>query len=412
MTSEYGIPALKGSAATNFPFFQTQLQRHLEGVGESRLIDPTYRLPQKTVVTQLLNPFWVDPDVVQAQGSSSTTIEPTPDHQQDKWITSTTTVQDDIVTSYSPGLKEAGGIKEIPYKILNAQMIGMFSRLLDTSLHHLLVYNRNINTTYSAAAVYHAIKAHFSCSVWMTKDDLVRRWEDIRVCTDPEFTYNQILALNQECIQAGQGYSDFQAASKFVHLLQTADKRAYIHLLTELARVGEQAHISQMWFVAQVTWKQIKAEQATPAPSQHLGMAAQGPPSRTCIWCTAPGHIAERCFAKDPDNMTKYPQQRWNNNGPSESMKRRYNRKMTQKEATDLYKGSGTSTPYASHQVALAWTPPPIYTAVPVSTLQSLDQLQGRVPTTITDPEPVTDLELAMQAQTIGDGTPATSNLW
>ena len=85
---------------------------------------------------------------------------------------------------------------------------------------------------------------------------------------------------------------------------------------------------------------------------------------------------------------------------------------MTQKEATDLYKGSGTSTPYASHQAALAWTPPPIYTAATPSTLQSAHQQQGRVPTTITDPEPVTDLELAMQAQTIGDETPATSNLW
>jgi hypothetical protein len=34
MTSEYGIPALKGKGSTNFPFFQTQLCRHLEGVGE------------------------------------------------------------------------------------------------------------------------------------------------------------------------------------------------------------------------------------------------------------------------------------------------------------------------------------------------------------------------------------------
>ena len=85
---------------------------------------------------------------------------------------------------------------------------------------------------------------------------------------------------------------------------------------------------------------------------------------------------------------------------------------MTQVEATDLYKGLTRQAPPAAHQASLAWTPPPIYTAVPVSTLQSFDKLQGSVPTTITDPEPVTDLELAMQAQTIGDGAPNTSNLW
>jgi hypothetical protein len=274
MTSETGIPALK-CASTNFPFWETQLRRHLDGVGESRIIDPSYRLPTKNNVTRSLNPFWVDPDVAPTGSSSQTQV--TSDQQDPsphtapatKYITSTTTVPVDVVDSYSPGLKEAGGVKEIPYKILNAQMINMFSRLLDTSLHHLLVFSRTINPAYSAAAVFMQIKAHFSCSVWMTKDALVRRWEGIKVCTDPEATYNEILALNQECIEAGQGYSEFQVASKFVHLLQTADKRAYIHLLTELAKVGEQAQISQMWFVAQVTWKQIKDEQATPTPSQH-----------------------------------------------------------------------------------------------------------------------------------------------
>jgi hypothetical protein len=32
----------------------------------------------------------------------------------------------------------------------------------------------------------------------MDKDDLTKKWEDIRFCTDPEVTYNQLLALNQE----------------------------------------------------------------------------------------------------------------------------------------------------------------------------------------------------------------------
>ena len=109
--------------------------------------------------------------------------------------------------------------------------------------------------------------------------------------------------------------------------------------------------------------------------------------------------------------MTKYPHQNWNNNGPPEFMKRRYYKKMTQMEATAMQQGRSSST-HASHQASLARTPPPIYTAATPSTLQSSHQLQGSVPTTITDPEPVTDLELGMQAQTIGDGEPNTSNLW
>ena len=83
-----------------------------------------------------------------------------------KWITNTTTVTNEIVNSYSPGLDKAGGAKDIPYQILNSQMISMFSRLLDKSLHHLLVVHRNINPLGSAAAMFKAIKTHFSCSAW------------------------------------------------------------------------------------------------------------------------------------------------------------------------------------------------------------------------------------------------------
>ena len=133
-------------------------------------------------------------------------------------------------------------------------MISMFSRLLDKSLHHLLVCHRNINPLGTAAAVFKAIKTHFSCSAWMTKDALVRKCEDIRVCKDPEATYNQLLEVNQECSKAGTRYSEFHVASKFVHLMQTADDRAYIHLLTELARIGENSSILHLWHIAQVTW--------------------------------------------------------------------------------------------------------------------------------------------------------------
>jgi hypothetical protein len=210
----------------------------------------------------------------------------------------------------------------------------MFSRLLDTSLHHLLIYSRNINPLGAAASVFKAIKAHFSCSVWMNKYALTRKWEDMRVCTDPAATYNEILDLNQECTEACAGYTEFQVASKFVHLLQTAHDTAYIHLLTELARVGENASISQMWFIAQITWNQIKAVKARNSPpSQHLGMSAscqQGQrkspsdynnPHEPCDWCGGP-HLESRCFAKDPENVWKWPQRCWVKGPPPSILKR------------------------------------------------------------------------------------------
>ncbi len=173
MTSEYSIPALK-SKSTNYPFFETSLRRHLDGVAELRIIDSSYRLPTKTVVARSLNPFWIEP-AVPTVPASVTPIPPTPEDPTlaphptvvtkpvQQWITTTTTMTNEIVSTYSPGLDKASGAKEIPYQILNSQMISMFSRLLDKSLHHLLVVPRNINPLGAAAAVFKTIKTHFSC---------------------------------------------------------------------------------------------------------------------------------------------------------------------------------------------------------------------------------------------------------
>jgi hypothetical protein len=264
--------------------------------------------------------------------------------------------------------------------------------------------------------VFKAIKAHFSCSVWMNKDALTRKWEDIRVCTNPEVTYNAILELNQECTEASAGYSDFQVASKFFHLLQSAHDTSYIHLLTELARVGENASINQMWYIAQITWKQIKAVEArTPSPSQHLGMSAQGPKFGPCLWCTKPGHSSDRCYAKDPANLTKLPRSTWVNSEAPEYMKARYNKKFTQEEATKM---AHQSTPRQHHQASVAWAPPPIYTAVPSQDQAStstthIDRHRQKGRYNFLVPEKVTEQQLAMPAQAvIGDGQPDASNLW
>jgi hypothetical protein len=91
----------------------------------------------------------------------------------------------------------------------------------------------------------------------MNKDALTPKWERTRVCFDPEVTFNELLALNQECVEVGSGYTDFQAASKFVHLLQTCHDTAYIHLLTELARTRMNSNIINLWYIAQITYNQL-----------------------------------------------------------------------------------------------------------------------------------------------------------
>jgi hypothetical protein len=331
MTSEWAIPALQ-ETSTNFPYFEACTRRHLEGLLELRLIDPNYRLPVKETVTQELNPKWVDPAVVVTEGSSAGKRDPMAAPQ---WIPRSTFATVDLVNTYSPGLDKAGGVKEIPYAMLNNQCINMFARLLDKSLHHLLNYNRTINPHGASAAVFAAIKAHFSCSIWMDKDDLTRAWEDIRVCTDPEVTYNRLLALNQECKEAGVGHSDFQVASKFVHLLQTADDRAYMHLLTELARKGESSQIKDLWFIAQITWKQLKVLQArAPPPSHHLGMSASADrwPAVICEWCGAPHHDMDQCYSKDITNIQRHPQPNWRGVIPQSTLDK-YTHNLSREEA-------------------------------------------------------------------------------
>jgi hypothetical protein len=237
----------------------------------------------------------------------------------------------------------------------------------------------------------------------MSKDFLIRKWEDIRECHDPEETYNLLLEVNQECSEAGSPYSDFQVASKYVHLLQTADDRAYIHLLTELARMGENCHILQIWHITQVTWNQIKkVNKRTPPPSQHLGMNAQTQPRRQCLWCTGSGHSADRCYAKDPINLTKFPHHLWGSTGPPDFMKQRYHKQFTQEEATAMVRSTRASGQH--HRASLAWTPPPIFHAAPSEASTSSTDFPRQ-------PE-LSEPETAMLAQTVSDGMPHVNNLW
>jgi hypothetical protein len=184
----------------------------------------------KEVVSKEPNPKWTDQTAAGSDGSSGSaatttdgTVKVTP--QLDvmappQWIYKTTFDLEEVVKTFNPSLDRADRSRNVPYTLLNQQCINMFVRLLNRSLHYLLIYNETINPHDAATSVFKNIKQHFSCSAWMNKDSLNQKWEAIRVCSDPEEAYNELLALNQECLEAGSGYTEFQVASKFVYLLQ------------------------------------------------------------------------------------------------------------------------------------------------------------------------------------------------
>jgi hypothetical protein len=144
--------------------------------------------------------------------------------------------------------------------------------------------------------------------------------------------------------------------------------------------------IRDLWFIAQITWNQLKAISARPPPaSHHLGMSAsyqqgQGrnpkgrPVHGPCEWCGAALHDMDRCYSKDPENLKKFPTHNWPNGVPPESILRKYHKEFPQNEARNMVKASRQAhmqkqaPPAMLQQSAnVAWTAPDIYSAVPAS---------------------------------------------
>jgi hypothetical protein len=138
----------------------------------------------------------------------------------------------------------------------------------------------------------------------------------------------------------------------------------------------------------------------------------------------------ERCYSRDPANLKKYPNRQWVNGEPPESIKRRYFKKHSQVEARNLLNGQQRPASPATHQANVAWTPPPIYSAVPgvasTSSPQSpkkdspeekpdpyeLYRQRSRYDFFVPEPE-MNPNHLAMPAEaSVGDGFPDISNLW
>jgi hypothetical protein len=255
MSGEHGIPLLS-SSSMNWMHFSTMLASHLASIGESRLIDFNHSLPMKEIVTQTPNPKWVDGDVapcVSSASSESASTDPPPRVQVPKYYNAIHLETDPMVKSYSPGLDKLSGKKFVLYHLLNQQLISLFARLIDKSLHHLLHCPAGADPYATARNVYRNIRRHFQGQEWINKDILSHKWNSITVCLSPETTYNELLRVNAEFTSVGVGHSDEEMATKFAHLLQTHHPTAYIGLFTDLARAAETATIQMLWHSAQIT---------------------------------------------------------------------------------------------------------------------------------------------------------------
>jgi hypothetical protein len=136
----------------------------------------------KEVVSKELNPKWTKQNAAGSEGSSGSAATANDgtvkvDNQPHlmappQWIFKTKYYIEEVVETYSPSLDRADRSRNVPYTLFNQQCINMFVRLLDKSLHHLLIFNETINPHGVATSVFKNTKQHFSCSEWMNKDAL------------------------------------------------------------------------------------------------------------------------------------------------------------------------------------------------------------------------------------------------
>ena len=143
-------------------------------------------------------------------------------------------------------------------------------------------------------------------------------------------------------------------------------------------------------------------------------MYAQAP-RKGCTWCTGGGHTIDRCYAKDPENVTRFPHSSWVNGEALEFVKLKYNKKHTQEEARNMVNRLSRPSPAHYHQASLALTPPPIYTAVTsnnqASSSTSTDRYRQEGRYNFLVPETVTEQEQCLLRQLEMDClTPATSS--
>jgi hypothetical protein len=140
---------------------------HLSSIGESRRLDFNHTLPLKEVLTKTLNPKWVpgaEATSVSSEGSGSSGTDPTarePVMQIPQFYNVPHWETDPMVDSFSPGLDKLSGVKTVPFHLLNQQLISLFARLLDKSLHHLRFCPAGSDPYATSRNAYRNIRKHF-----------------------------------------------------------------------------------------------------------------------------------------------------------------------------------------------------------------------------------------------------------
>jgi hypothetical protein len=185
--------------------------------------------------------------------------------------------------------------------------------------------------------------------------------------------------------------------------------------------LGIMVGIIHLLYIAQVTWNQITyAIARSPTTRQDSRVSIQLQTKRQCLWCKGIGHFADRCYAKDPTNLTRFPKAKWSK--VPNYMTLKFNKKFTQEEAQKMVKEAATRHPQY-YQASMDSTPPPpppptrTFTANPsdnnASSSIKTDRHRQEGRYNFLDPEAITEQEIAMEANTnFGDGFPKSHNLW
>jgi hypothetical protein len=103
-----------------------------------------------------------------------------------------------MVDSFSPGLDKLRSSKNVTFH-LNQQLISLFARLLDKSLHYLLSCRASSDPYATACNVYRNIRKHIEAQEWINKDILNEKRNAIIIFTSPGASYNELLRVNAEC---------------------------------------------------------------------------------------------------------------------------------------------------------------------------------------------------------------------
>jgi hypothetical protein len=136
----------------------------------------------------------------------------------------------------------------------------------------------------------------------------------------PTESFNNMQAILAECSSAGIVITQQNAAIRFARLLQPLSA-SYIPLMqfvlsTENMTLG--ILLPQECMIDSLLSKHSNAMNANAArPSWGTRGNIRTPPDSKfrapCTWCGIPGHNEERCFSKDPSNLTRFPPRNgWN----------------------------------------------------------------------------------------------------